>query len=127
MPFDSKFLRKFLNSTQGKDGARYYFSWVSPETPKTGNQEWSIAVHKRESMMSFPAITDAELTVYPYMDMGGGQGHSTSFESPTHTQKGHYTGTINYSMSGVWTTQVSLTVPNDTSGVVTFEYEVRGQ
>ena len=113
-----------LNSTQGKNGERYYISWQQPQTPKTGNQDWVFSVYKRENMMSFPAVNDAELVVYPYMDMGGGEGHSTSYVTPMHQENGYYKGSINYSMSGVWTTQAQVITPTDTSGTVIFEYNV---
>ena len=68
-----------LNSTQGSDGTRYFITWNKPSVPKSGNQDWELFIHKRESVMSFLPVTNAELSVYPYMDMGGGEGHSTPF------------------------------------------------
>ena len=117
-----------LNSVKSTDGTTsYYVSWYTPEQPKTGNQELSFMVHKRETMMSFPAVADAELDVYPYMDMGGGEGHSTTFENPAAAGSGMYTGSINYSMSGTWTTDVTLIVGGDELEVPTFEYSVQAQ
>ena len=117
-----------LNSVKSTDETTTYFiSWYAPNDPVTGNQELSFLVHKRATMMSFPAISDASLDVYPYMDMGGGEGHSTSFENPVAMGDGMYSGSINYSMSGTWTTDVTLYIEGDTLAVPTFEYSVRAQ
>lgn len=113
-----------LTSTQSNNGNVYFISWYAPETPKTGNQDLTFMIHKRESMMSFPAVSDAELEVYPYMDMGGGEGHSTPFETPEAIGSGMYEGSINYSMSGTWTTTVKVITETDTTSAVTFEYSV---
>lgn len=116
-----------LTSVRPENGAPYFISWYAPVDPVTGNQELSFMIHKRETMMSFPSVSDAEIVVYPYMDMGGGQGHSTPFEAPTAKGNGMYTGSINYSMSGTWTTTVQLTVGSDILDEVTFEYSVKAQ
>lgn len=116
-----------LTSARTEDGAAYFITWYSPEDPVTGNQELSFMIHERETMMSFPEVSDAVLEVYPYMDMGGGQGHSTPFENPAAKGNGMYTGSINYSMSGTWTTTVQLTAGTDILDAVTFEYSVKAQ
>jgi len=84
-------------------------------------------VHTRASMMNFPPVADAELEIYPYMDMGGGSGHSTEFNPPEATGNGYYEGSINYSMSGTWTTSVTLTIDGDTLPEAMFEYSVLAQ
>lgn len=116
-----------ISSAQSGDGNTYFITWYAPESPKTGNQDLKFMVHKRESMMSFPVVNDAELTVYPFMDMGGGEGHSTSFETPVAKGEGMYEGSINYSMSGTWTTDVQVMTSSDTTSAVTFEYSVIAQ
>ena len=102
----------------------YFITWLAPQKPVSGNNDLMFMVHTRETMMSFPAVSDAELIVYPYMDMGGGQGHSTDFTTPVAMGDGMYEGDINYSMSGVWTTSVRLVMANDTLPEVVFEYSV---
>ncbi len=102
----------------------YFITWLSPQKPVSGNNDLKFLVHTRETMMSFPAVSDAELIVYPYMDMGGGQGHSTDFTTPVAKGNGMYEGDINYSMSGVWTTSVQVVMANDTLPEAMFEYSV---
>ncbi len=116
-----------LTSVRPEDGSVYFITWYAPNDPAVGNQDLSFMVHERETMMSFPAVSDIGIDVYPYMDMGGGQGHSTPFENPVAQGSGMYTGSINYSMSGTWTTTVELIVGTDTLDAVTFEYSVKAQ
>ena len=117
-----------LTSVKSADESTTYFvTWYAPQEPATGNQELSFMVHVRESMMSFPAVNNAELEIYPFMDMGGGEGHSTPYLNPESVDNGMYTGSINYSMSGDWTTDVTLIVDGDSLKVPTFEYSVKAQ
>lgn len=115
-----------LNSVR-KDDKVYFITWYAPQKPVSGNNDLIFMVHTRESMMSFPPVTDAEMEVYPYMDMGSGSGHSTDFSNPVATGDGFYKGDINYSMSGTWTTSVELIVDNDTLPEVVFEYNVQAK
>ena len=108
-------------------GHVYYISWHSPQVPVVGENDLSLYVHTRESMMNFPAVDDLDMEIYPYMDMGGGSGHSTNFQNPTASGNGLYEGKINYSMSGTWTTSLNLIVENDTLPEVVFEYSVQAE
>ncbi len=116
-----------LTSVKDSAGDSYFISWVEPNDPVVGSNELTFLVHKRATMMSFPAFADAEVVIYPYMDMGGGQGHSTNFTAPSNKGNGVYEGDINYSMSGTWTTSVELVVANDTLPEVIFEYSVKAK
>jgi hypothetical protein len=84
---------------------RYYWVWLSPETPKTANQSYELRLFKRINMMSYEAVTNVSATVYPYMDMGG-SGHSCPFTEPIVRTDGTYAGTVNFSMAGDWTFSV---------------------
>ncbi len=117
-----------LTSVKGSDDQMYFICWNSPKAPKNGSNDVSFMLYKRESMMSFPMLTDASITIYPYMDMGSGQGHSTSYTEPEVNAEGKYMSNITYSMSGTWTTTVSIvTAQNDTLPDVVFEYNVQAK
>ncbi|WP_428234824.1 FixH family protein [Gracilimonas sp.] len=116
-----------FTSTRGENDKVYYISWYSPQKPVSGNNELVFLIHTHTGMMNFPAVENAELSVYPYMDMGGGSGHSTDYTTPVAMGDGFYEGEINYSMSGVWTTTVELTAENDTLPEVMFEYSVQAK
>lgn len=126
MPVDVKPSWK-LTSVRSQDDKIYFITWYAPQNPVSGNNELAFMVHTRESMLSFPPVSDAQLSVYPYMDMGGGSGHSTDFTNPVPTGNGMYEGDINYSMSGVWTTSAELTVDGETLPEVVFEYSVQAK
>lgn len=79
----------------------YYVSWVLPVRPTTGDDVIQFALHRRNGS-SYSAVEDAAIDLYPYMDMGAGEGHSTPFEVPQHSGAGLYTGEINFIMSGGW-------------------------
>lgn len=116
-----------LTSVRDENDKVYFITWYAPQIPIVGQNDLAFLVHTRESMMNFPAVPDIEMDVYPYMDMGGGSGHSTTFTNPSGTGNGFYEGDINYSMSGTWTTSVELIVANDTLPEVEFEYSVRAE
>ena len=116
-----------LTSVRDENDKIYFITWLHPRKPVTGNNTLGFMVHTRESMMSFPPVEDAELEIYPYMDMGGGSGHSTEFTTPEADDEGYYEGSINYSMSGTWTTSVTLTAGGITLPEVMFEYSVQAQ
>ena len=116
-----------LTSVKDENDKIYFITWMTPEEPVMGNNDLRYLVHTRETMMNFPAVSDVELIIYPYMDMGGGSGHSTDFNAPVAKGDGMYEGSINYSMSGVWTTSVHIVAENDTLPKVTFEYSVKAK
>lgn len=115
-------------SVTDENGNSYLITWDLPSTPLVGNNLLSILVHKSEGMMDFPPYENAEIEIYPFMDMGGGEGHSTNFNNPIDEGDGFYIGDINYSMSGTWTTDVTLTTKEgETLPSVVFEYSVKAQ
>lgn len=116
-----------LTSVRDANDNIYFITWLKPRTPVTGANDLEFLVHTRESMMSFPPAENVAMEIYPYMDMGGGSGHSTDFTPPAATEAGHYEGDINYSMSGTWTTSVTLTVDGETLPEAMFEYSVLAQ
>jgi len=113
-----------LTSVKNTNDEMYFICWAGPKKPVNGSNDVAFMVYKRESMMSFPMVTDATLEIYPYMDMGSGQGHSTTFENPAVNSEGKYMANITYSMSGTWTTTVEVSVNGETLPEVMFEYDV---
>lgn len=116
-----------LTSVRDANNTPYFITWLTPRKPVTGANDLRFMVHTRASMMSFPAAENVEMEVYPYMDMGGGTGHSTDFTAPGIVETGLFEGDINYSMSGTWTTSVTLTVDGETLPEAMFEYSVLAQ
>lgn len=92
-------------------------AWVTPTTPKTGNDVFEVALYRFVNGQ-FEAVSDALLDLYPYMDMGGGEGHSTPYSPPVHIGQGHYRGEVNFIMSGGWDMTVIVTHDGSTKNIV---------
>ncbi len=92
----------------------YVISYVQPSAPQVGMNTMEMTVHKRESMMSFPGVTDLSVVMEPSMpSMGHGSPNNVN---PTHTANGHYVGQVNFTMTGEWL--IDLTLLNGADTVV---------
>ena len=90
----------------GEDGAAYFVALVAPQTAVVGRHDLELAVFRRETMMSFPPEMDLDIDMEPSMPaMGHG---SPENESPLHTGAGHYTGKVNFIMTGDWRIDLTL-------------------
>jgi hypothetical protein len=79
---------------------KYPVSLVEPEKWKVGNNTFEITVHKMASMMSFPCCTNFTVEITPEMpSMGHGSPNNVN---PVSTGMGHYSGTVNFTMTGPW-------------------------
>lgn len=86
--------------TSAADGGKYFISLIQPAKPKVGINDLEIAVYKKTSMMSFPADSSMNVTLYPEMPS---MGHSSPNNvDPVHISNGHYTGKVNFTMTGLW-------------------------
>jgi hypothetical protein len=95
---------RMVSFTSTVDSSRVFVSLVKPMDPKTGVNDFEIAVHKRASMMSFPADERFTIDMEPTMpSMGHGSPNNVN---PVLTTKGHYAGKVNFTMTGLW--QVDL-------------------
>ncbi len=98
----------------------YSISWVQPVRPVTGLDQIEFALHYLVNDRFLP-LEDAIIDLYPWMDMGAGQGHSTPYEAPVHVQDGRYEGTVNFIMSGGWDMTVFIQRSGATQDTVTFK------
>jgi len=79
---------------------KYPVSLVPPEKWKVGNNTYEITVHRMASMMSFPCCTDLTVEITPEMpSMGHGSPNNVNTVS---SGMGHYTGIVNFTMTGDW-------------------------
>ncbi|HRH67035.1 MAG TPA: FixH family protein [Bacteroidia bacterium] len=82
------------------DGSKLFVSLVKPSSPVSGINDCEITMHKKDGMYFF---ADSSFTneMEPIMTA---MGHSSPNNiSPVHSGKGHYSGQVNFSMSGEWT------------------------
>ncbi len=93
-------------------------SYVEPKSPVVGINDFELTLHRRESMMSFPAVTDYTVHIEPSMpSMGHGSPNNVN---PVHSSLGHYNGKVNFTMTGTW--RIDLTILNGTDTVYSDAY-----
>lgn len=106
---------QYVDSTEAGDG--YYVAWLEPARPQTGQSDLELGLYTLTDD-GFAPVDDATLNLYPYMDMGGGEGHSAPFEAPVHAGSGLYRGSVNYVMAGGWDLTVYVDRPGTSATVV---------
>lgn len=90
--------------------------WEAPDSARVGATRVVLRVLDRASL----APVDGAVTVFPYMDMGGGDGHSTPFQGPFALGDGRHRVDLDFLMSGRWdlTVRVPLGPGRVESGVL---------
>ena len=87
--------------------------------PEVGSNEFTLTVHKKASMMSFPEVVDMAISVNPQMpDMGHG---SDGNVNPVYSENGKYEGTVVFSMTGYWTIDFAFSQNDESLGTVQYE------
>lgn len=75
-------------------------SLIEPMKPEVGMNRFELTVHRRASMMSFPADDSLTIEIEPEMpSMGHGSPNNVN---PVLSENGHYVGTVNFTMTGMW-------------------------
>lgn len=89
-----------------EDGMKYFVSYHFMEKPKVGVNDFEVMIHTKQSMDSFPAVTDFTIIMEPEMpSMGHGSPNNVP---PTHKGNGHYVGKVNFTMTGDWRIHLNL-------------------
>lgn len=105
------------------DNVSYFVSLVAPSKPMVGINTFEVAIHKKVSMMEWPAVEIAEISIDTEMpDMGHGSPNNIN---PVHQANGHYSGKVNFTMDGYWKINMDLTLEGliqKTSFDLTFEH-----
>jgi hypothetical protein len=95
-----------MHSFTAADGKGYFVSYSFPNTPKVGVNDFEVMIHTKESMESFPSVSDFIITMEPEMpSMGHGSPNNVS---PVHLGNGHYMGKVNFTMTGEWRVHLNL-------------------
>lgn len=112
-----------VKNIDAKDGSKYFITLMQPEKWQVGMNDIEFCINTRQTMMNFPAVETLNIEMDPWMDMGGGTGHgSPNNENPSHQQNGHYSGKINFTMSGGW--DINLAVSNADSVIMETTFNV---
>jgi len=82
------------------DSGKYFVSLIPPVKPIVGINDFEVVVYKKQSMMIFPADSTLSISFIPTMPT---MSHSSPNNvDPVHTEKGHYKGKVNFTMTGFW-------------------------
>jgi len=102
------------------DGSKIVISYVQPQEPKVGMNDFEITLHWKETMMSFPPAENYTVEIEPEMPyMGHGSPNNVN---PVHTGNGHYKGQVNFTMTGEW--NINLRIMDGSEAVDTTSYFV---
>lgn len=88
------------------DSTSVLITLVKPSAPQIGLNDIEFTIHEKLSMMEFPPTDKYTLEINPQMpSMGHGSPNNVN---PVYTNKGHYVGKVNLTMTGLW--RVNLTI-----------------
>ena len=91
-------------TSQSADSSKLILSLLEPAAPKVGMNDIEFTIHRKASMMDFPADDSYTIEITPEMpSMGHG---SPNNENPVNTGNGHYKGKVNFTMTGEWKVNV---------------------
>ncbi len=87
--------------------------------PKVGLNDLILTVHKKQTMMSFPEVSDLTVSIDPQMpDMGHG---SEGNVDPVYSENGKYEGGVAFSMTGYWTIDFTFSRGSEELGTVQYD------
>lgn len=103
---------KYVGSYTGTDDEKYIVSIVKPFKWTVGMNDVSFMIHKKESMMAFPPVSDFTIAMEP--EMTSMEHGSPNNISPTSMGDGLYSGKVNLTMTGDWRLHLDLIKEGDT-------------
>ncbi len=110
-------VKTFMTDNQ----TRYVLTWIEPASPKVGLNDLKISLHKRESMMSFPPVTNAVFDFEPWMpSMDHGSSNNVH---PVHESHGFYKGKVNFNMTGDWELRFNIEIDGEDAGLHVFNLD----
>jgi hypothetical protein len=88
------------------DGSKLFVSYLRPTKLQVGINDIEITIHRRDTMMEFPADSGYSVILTPEMpSMGHGSPNNVN---PVHSQNGHFKGKVNFTMTGDWRLNLDL-------------------
>lgn len=93
-------------TSQSADSSKLVLSLVEPLTPKVGMNTIEFTLHRKVSMISWPADSTYGFVITPEMpSMGHGSPNNVN---PVHIGNGHYKGKVNFTMTGEWKLNIDV-------------------
>ncbi len=104
--------------TAKNDSTKLYLSYLLPNNPKVGINDFEITIHKKNAMMGFNPDSSYTVALVPEMpSMGHGSPNNVN---PVHVGNGHYKGKVNFTMTGAW--RLNLDIYKNGAVVDTTQY-----
>ncbi|MFA5328849.1 MAG: FixH family protein [Prolixibacteraceae bacterium] len=95
------------------DASKLVLSLLEPSAPKVGMNDIEFTLHRKASMMDWPADDSYTIEITPEMpSMGHGSPNNVN---PVSSGNGHYKGKVNFTMTGEW--RVNVLVKKDGQAV----------
>ncbi|MEX2585799.1 MAG: FixH family protein [Balneolaceae bacterium] len=110
-----------VRSFESEGGQHFFLTLVEPVEPEVGSNTLLVTLHRQESMMSFPPVTDAEFGFEPWMTAPSMDHGSPNNEPPVHQSAGNYRGIVNFTMTGDWELRFDPVVGGEESPRQLFE------
>ena len=93
-------------TSQSPDSSKLVLSLVKPTAPKVGMNDIEFTIHRKLSMMEWPADNTYSIEITPEMpSMGHGSPNNIN---PVNTGNGHYKGKVNFTMTGEWRINIAV-------------------
>ena len=117
-----------MKSFTANDSTKLFVSLIQPDLPKIGLNNFEISIHKKDSLMGFTAVDDYNVEIVPIMpSMGHGSPNNVN---PVFTELGHYTGLVNFTMTGLWNVKIIIkkngVIISDNGYIVTNNHVISG-
>jgi len=91
-------------TSQSADSSKLVLSLVQPINPKVGINDIEFTIHRKSTMMDWPADDSYTMEITPTMpSMGHGSPNNVN---PVNISLGHYKGKVNFTMTGEWRVDV---------------------
>lgn len=91
-------------SALAPDNNKLVLSILQPSKPKVGMNDIEFTIHRKASMMDWPADDSYTIEITPEMpSMGHGSPNNVN---PVSSGNGHYKGKVNFTMTGEWRVNV---------------------
>lgn len=97
---------------------KYFVALIDPTIPDVGVNDFELGIYTKESMMSFPVADGLTVAIEPEMpSMDHG---SPDNVDPISIGNGHYKGTVNFTMTGLW--HVNMVIEEGANMVASDKY-----
>lgn len=97
---------KLFSFVSATNGDKIFVALVEPRGPHTGMNDFDLVVYNKLDMMTFPPVSDLQISIEPEMPtMGHGSPNNVN---PVPIGYGHYHGEVNFTMTGYWRVNMEI-------------------